>query len=90
MPLHGFGQNRIWCLIVQLASELIAWTQMLALDTDPARKWEPKTLRARLFNCPAETVRTSRTTWIRYKHSHPWATLLAQAITRLARLPAPG
>lgn len=26
LPLHDFDQNRLWCAIVMLASELIAWT----------------------------------------------------------------
>ena len=30
LPLHDFNQNRIWCAIVMLACELIAWMQMLA------------------------------------------------------------
>ena len=31
LPLHGYAQNKIWCEIVALACELLAWTQMLAL-----------------------------------------------------------
>jgi len=37
-PLQGFGPNRIWCLIVQLAGELFAWTQMLALPRHATRR----------------------------------------------------
>jgi hypothetical protein len=48
LPLHGYGQNQIWCEITALACELLAWMQMLAL-TGPARRWEPKRLRLRLF-----------------------------------------
>jgi hypothetical protein len=48
-PLKGFAQNQIWCEIVALACELIAWTQMLALTGD-ARRWEPKRLRLRIFS----------------------------------------
>jgi hypothetical protein len=36
LPLHGFNQNQIWCAIVQLACDLIAWTQ-----TCPARSPRP-------------------------------------------------
>ncbi|WP_433604874.1 IS1380 family transposase [Prescottella agglutinans] len=36
-----FDQNRIWLAVVQLACELTAWTQMLAFNTDPARRREP-------------------------------------------------
>lgn len=31
LPLHDFNANRIWCQIVALASELQAWTGLLAL-----------------------------------------------------------
>ena len=37
LPLHGYDQNQIWCEIVALACELLAWMQMLAL-TGPARR----------------------------------------------------
>ena len=40
LPLKGFTQNQLWCEIVALACELLAWTQMLAL-AGTARRWEP-------------------------------------------------
>ena len=46
-PLKGFAQNQLWCEIVSLACELLAWTQMLAL-AGAAHRWEPKRLRLRL------------------------------------------
>jgi hypothetical protein len=48
LPLTGFAQNQLWCEIVALACELLAWTQMLALP-GTTRRWEPKRLRLRLF-----------------------------------------
>jgi hypothetical protein len=30
LPLHGFAQNQVWLELIALASELLAWTQMLA------------------------------------------------------------
>jgi DDE family transposase len=48
LSLKGFAQNQLWCEIVALACELLAWTQMLAL-TGNARRWEPKRLRLRIF-----------------------------------------
>ena len=42
LPLHGFDQNRIWCVIVELACELLAWTQMLALRQPPPAGGNPK------------------------------------------------
>jgi hypothetical protein len=52
VPLHGYAQNQIWCEIVALACELLAWMAMLALN-GPARKWEPKRLRLRRSQRPA-------------------------------------
>jgi len=39
LPLHGFDQNRIWCAVVALACDLLAWLAMLALVEHPARRW---------------------------------------------------
>jgi hypothetical protein len=57
LPLHGFDQNRIWCALVQLAMELTAWLQILALHGHDARRWEPKRLRD--FNHRREEGRDS-------------------------------
>ena len=59
LPLKGFAQNQVWCEIVALACELLAWTQMLAL-TGPARRWEPKRLRLRVFAVAGRLVRGGR------------------------------
>jgi hypothetical protein len=56
LPLHGFDQNQIWCELVAMACELTAWMAMLALD-GPARAWEPKRLRLRLFSGAGRIVR---------------------------------
>lgn len=59
LSLHGFEQNQIWCEIVALACDLLAWAQMLAL-TGPTRRWEPKRLRLRIFTCAGRIVRGDR------------------------------
>jgi hypothetical protein len=33
----GYAQNQIWCQIVALACEMIAWTQLPALTSDARR-----------------------------------------------------
>jgi Transposase DDE domain group 1 len=88
LPLHGFTQNQIWCEIVALAGELLAWMQMLALD-GPARRWEPKRLRLRIFTCAGRLARGGRRLKLRLAASWPWASQTATAITRLQAL-APG
>ena len=89
LPLHGFDQNRIWCAIVQLACELTAWMQMLALTEHPARRWEPKRLRLRLFSIAARISRHARKTHLHLATHSPWAQLVVAAMTRLDARPAP-
>ncbi|RCS60077.1 hypothetical protein CIK77_11775 [Microbacterium sp. JB110] len=66
LPLNTFGQNRVWCLIVGIASELLVWLGVLAHPDQPARRWEPKRLRHRLFTLPAVIARTGRRVWLRF------------------------
>jgi hypothetical protein len=89
LPLHGLDQNRIWCAIVQLAMELTAWLQTLALTEHPARRWEPKRLRLRLFSIAARISRHARATRLRLAAHAPWTHLLTEVLTRLNTLPAP-
>ena len=88
LPLHGFAQNQLWCELVAMASELLAWMQMLALD-GPARAWEPKRLRLRLFSAAGRLARGSRQLRLRLAATWPWADQLTAAITRLQAF-APG
>jgi Transposase DDE domain group 1 len=88
LPLHGFAQNQLWCELVSMASELLAWTAMLALD-GPARAWEPKRLRLRLFTTAGRLARGGRRLQLRLAATWPWAPQLTAAITRLQSY-APG
>jgi hypothetical protein len=88
LPLHGFNQNQIWCELVAMASELLAWMQMLALD-GPARAWEPKRLRLRLFSAAGRIVHGGRRLRLRIAATWPWSAQLTTAITRLQTF-APG
>jgi hypothetical protein len=88
LPLQGFDQNQLWCELVAMASELTAWMQMLALE-GPARAWEPKRLRLRLFSAAGRLVRGGRRLRLRLAATWPWAPQLTAAITRLQAY-APG
>jgi hypothetical protein len=88
LPLHGFAQNQVWCELAAMACELLAWMQMLALD-GPARTWEPKRLRLRLFSAAGRLVRGGRRLRLRLAITWPWAAQLTAAITRLQAF-APG
>jgi hypothetical protein len=56
LPLQGFTHNQIWCELVAMACDLLAWMQMLAL-TGKARRWEPKRLRLQIFTCAGRIAR---------------------------------
>ena len=89
LPLQGLAANRIWCQIVALAHDILVWSQLLALTGHTARKWEPRTIRARLMHIPATIARHARRVVLRYRADHPWTHLLLQGIGRLQTLPAP-
>jgi hypothetical protein len=83
LPLHGFDANRIWIEIVCLATELTAWLQMLALHDQPARRWEPKRLRLRLFSAAARLASHARQTRLRFAAHWPFTSLITTALARL-------
>jgi hypothetical protein len=89
LPLHDFTQNQIWCAIVALAADLVAWTQTLALAKHEARRWEPKRLRLRLFSIPARHARTGRRRLLHLATTAPFTALALQALDALAQLTAP-
>ena len=88
LPLHDFTQNQIWCEIVALACDLMAWMQMLVLQGS-ARRWEPKRLRLRLFSVAGRLIRGGRRLRLRIAAHWPWAAQIVTAVTRLQALPAP-
>ncbi len=87
LPLKGFAQNQVWCEIVALACDLLAWTQLLAL-TGTARRWEPKRLRLRLFSAAGRLVRGGRRLRLRLAERWAWAADITAAVTRLQALPS--
>jgi hypothetical protein len=87
LPLKGFAQNQIWCEIVALACELLAWSQMLAL-TGTARRREPKRLRLRLFAVAGRLVRGGRRLRLRLARRWPWAGEITAAVSCLQALPS--
>ncbi len=82
-------QNRIWCAVVALACELTAWLQMPPMIGHPARRWEPKRLRLRLFSIAGRLARSSRRTVLHLSSTSRWTALLLEMISRLRALPPP-
>ena len=87
LPLHDFAQNQVWLELVLLAADLLAWTATLALTGTPARRWETKRLRLRLFAVAGRLVTSARRTRLRLASTWPWTRLVLEGITALRALP---
>lgn len=86
LPLQAFAKNQIWLELVQLAAELLTWTQLLAWHGNAARTWEPKRLRLRLLAVAGRLVTTGRRRILRLSKRWPWADLITGGHQRLAVL----
>ena len=89
LPLTSFAQNRIWCQIVALASEITSWMGLLGYADQPARRWEPKRVRHRLFQAPAAIARHARQRTLHLSDRALWAGVVRAGHARLAQLPDP-
>lgn len=89
LPLQGFDQNRIWLHIVQLANDLLTWAGLLAYPEHEARRWEPKTLRLRLYTIAATLAHTGRQRLLHIKKTTPWAGLFTTGWDHLTGLAPP-
>ena len=88
LPFQGFDHNQLWLEISLIAQDLIAHTQLLALDGELAT-CEPKTLRYRLLHTAARLAFHARRATLRLPRNWPWTDALATAFARLAALPPP-
>ena len=88
LPSHDLGLNKAWFTAAMIASALIAWLKLIALDGDLA-KAEPKTLRYRLFHAAARLVRGGRRKHLKIAASWPWAQAIITAWVRISALPHP-
>jgi hypothetical protein len=84
LPLQGFAQNQIWLEVIALAADLIVWTQTLAFHDHPARRWEPKRLRLRLFAVAGRIIRSGRRRRLRLPRGWPWNHILDHGWNNLA------
>ncbi len=67
------------------AHDLLAWTRLLALDSDLATA-EPKRLRSCLFHTAARITRTGRRTTCRLAANWTWTSDLVTAFDRVHQL----
>lgn len=86
LPFAEMDMNTAWLELILIAQDLLAWTQLLLLDGQPAR-CEPKRLRYRLFHVAARLTRTGRRTILHLPRAWPWRHALRGAFQRLRALP---
>jgi hypothetical protein len=86
LPLHEFTKNVIWLELVQLAAELLTWTQTLAFTGSIARLWEPKRLRLRLLHVAGRIISSGRREWLRLPRGWPWNEIIISGHARLYAL----
>lgn len=82
-PFHGFDHNQIWLEIVALAADLLVWTQTLAFNESPVRRWEPKRLRLRLLSVAGRIICSGRRRRLRLPRDWPWSHLIQTGWTAL-------
>ncbi|WP_338418511.1 transposase [Nakamurella antarctica] len=70
-----------------MATDITAWSQMLALTGTAARRWEPKRLRLLLFSIAGYIAKRSRRVHLRLSGHAPHRALIAAALARLHNLP---
>ena len=84
---QGFAQNQLWCEIVALACELLAWTQMIALTGRPPLGTETAPA-APVLRRRAPRPRRPPPAALRLAARWPWASEITAAVTRLQALPS--
>ena len=85
-PSFDFQVNAAWLTAAMIASILLAWLKLLALDGDLA-KAEPKTLRYRILHTAARLVRGGRRRRLKIQATWPWAEAITTAWQRIDALP---
>ena len=71
VPFDDYVRNQAWLTATVIASNLIAWTQLVCLDGELARA-EPKTLRHRLFHVADRLSYTHRRHVLHIDATWPW------------------
>lgn len=82
LPFEDWVRNQAWLLATMIASNLLAWTQLVCLTGDLTRA-EPKTLRYRLLHVAARLSRRHGRLYLRIDATWPWRHHLNGAFNRL-------
>ncbi|MDX5319196.1 MAG: IS1380 family transposase, partial [Actinomycetes bacterium] len=84
LPCRAFNENQAWLEVVLMATDLIAWTKLLAFHDEPAlARCEIAAFRYRVLHVAARITRTARQVRLRIDKTWAWATAIATGWGRL-------
>jgi hypothetical protein len=86
LPSADYAINIIWLQLALIASDLLAFLAVLALD-GPLATATPATIRYRILHVAARIVRHARRPRLRIDATWPWAHDLLSAFARIRALP---
>jgi Transposase DDE domain group 1 len=90
LPFTSYARNQAWLLAANIASDLLAYLQLLGLDQDEElAAAEPDTLRAMILHIPARLTSHARRRVLKIERSWPWADAVVACWERLGAIPAP-
>jgi hypothetical protein len=90
LPFKSYARNQAWLLAANMASDLLAYLQLLGLDhEEELAAAEPETLRATILHIPARLTAHARRRILKIERSWPWADTIVAAWNRLGAIPAP-
>src|SRR5262249_17848275 len=87
-PSQAFALNQAWLPFAAIATSLLAWLRLLALDSSLA-KAEPKTLRYRILHAAGRLVHGGRKRRLKISATWPWAPAIVTAWHKITALPHP-
>ena len=84
LPCRAFNENAAWLQVVLMATDLIAWTKLIAFaDTPALARCEIQAFRYRVLHVAARITRAARQTRLRIDKTWRWATEIATGYHRI-------
>ena len=84
LPCRGFNENAAWLEVVMMATDLIAWTKLIAFEGDPVlARCEIAAFRYRVLHVAARITRSARQTRLRIDKTWRWAAAIAAGWHRI-------
>ncbi|MFH5824502.1 IS1380 family transposase [Georgenia sp. AZ-5] len=84
LPCRAWNENNAWLEVVLMATDLIAWTKLIAFPGDPAlARCEIAAFRYRVLHVAARITKAARQTRLRIDATWRWATAIATGWSRI-------